>query len=117
VVRHRPCCLGVLQRGFRPAGGVRLAHPFQDSLVINVAVIFLIQAGALSYLVLTDATTCRRWARMAVGTKLVLLTNAILVLVGMVAFLIMEWGGELGQTSAGLRPLTALSQSVTARTA
>jgi trk system potassium uptake protein TrkH len=103
--------------GFDLRGAFVSLIPYQDSLVINGAVIFLIQAGALSYLVLADAATCRRWARLAVDSKLVLLTNAILLLFGMGAFLIVEWGGVLAGTSEGMRPLAALFQSVTARTA
>jgi trk system potassium uptake protein TrkH len=103
--------------GFDLRGAFVSFIPYQDSLVINVAVILLIQLGALSYLVLADAATCRRWARLAVDSKLVLLTNAILLLAGMTAFLVVEWNGALGQTSEGMRPLTALFQSVTARTA
>jgi trk system potassium uptake protein len=103
--------------GFDLQGAFVSFISYQDSLVINGAVILLIQAGALSYLVLADAVTCRRWARLAVDSKLVLLANAILLLAGMGAFLIIEGGGVLGQTSEGMRPLAALFQSVTARTA
>ena len=103
--------------GFDLQGGFVSLIPYQDSLVINVAIILLIQAGALSYLVLADVATGRRWARLAVDSKLVLLTNAILVLTGMAAFLTLEWGGVLGRTGDGLRPMSALFQSVTARTA
>jgi trk/ktr system potassium uptake protein len=103
--------------GFDLQGEFVSLIPYQDSLVINVAMILLIQAGALSYLVLSDAATCRRWARLAVDTKLVLLINTILLLVGMAVFLFVEWGGVLAGTSEGMRPLTALFQSATARSA
>jgi trk system potassium uptake protein len=77
----------------------------------------LIQAGALSYLVLADAATCRRWSRLAVDSKLVLLTNALLILAGVAAFLAIEWGAALAGRGDGGRVLTALFQSVTTRTA
>jgi trk system potassium uptake protein len=101
--------------GFDLQGEFVSLIPYQDSIVINVAVILLIQVGALSYLVLADAATCRRWARLAVDSKLVLLINAILLLVGMAVFMAVEWDGVLGRTSEGMRPLIALFQSVTAR--
>jgi trk system potassium uptake protein TrkH len=103
--------------GFDLQGDFVSLIPYQDALVINVVVMLLIQAGALSYLVLADVATCRRWRTLNLDSKLVLLTNAFLVLTGMAIFLVVEWGGVLANMSPGARPLAALFQSVTARTA
>jgi trk system potassium uptake protein TrkH len=103
--------------GFDLQGGFVSLIPYQDSLIINATIMLLIQAGALSYLVLADVVSSRRWRRLAVDSKLVLSVNAILLLGGTLAFLVIEWNGILTQVAPGLRPLVALFQSVTARTA
>lgn len=90
---------------------------YQDSLVINGAFIVLLQLGALSYIALADVATERRWSRFAVDTKLILAVNATLIVAGTLAFLISEWGGVLEQVRFGIRPLVALFQSVSGRTA
>lgn len=103
--------------GFDLQGEFASLVPYQDSVVVNGAVVVLIQAGALSYLVVADAARCRRWARLAVDSKLVLLANAILLLIGAAVFLTVEWGESLAGADAGTRPLSAVFQSVAARTA
>jgi trk system potassium uptake protein TrkH len=103
--------------GFDLHGGFVSLIPYQESLAVNATIMLLIQAGALSYLVLADAATCRRWSRLAVDSKLVLLTNALLILAGVAAFLAIEWGAALAGRGDGGRVLTALFQSVTTRTA
>lgn len=103
--------------GFDLQGGFVSLIPYQDSLAINATIMLLIQAGALSYLVLADVATSRSWRRLAVDSKLVLSVNALLLLGGTIAFLVIEWNGILAQIAPGLRPLAALFQSVTARTA
>jgi trk system potassium uptake protein TrkH len=103
--------------GFDLQGGFASLVPYQGSIVVNAAVILLIQAGALSYVVLADVATRRRWAALAVDSKLVLIANGVLLLAGAIAFLAAEWGRSLGQTAWEARPLAALFQSVAARTA
>ena len=77
----------------------------------------LIQAGALSYVVLADVAAKRHWAPLALDTKLVLMTNAVLLAGGGVLFLVVEWGAALAGFPVWTRPLGALFQSVAARTA
>ena len=102
--------------GFDLQGEFVSLIPYQDSLVINGAIMLLIQLGGLSYIALADAATCRRWTRLSVDTKLILLVNGVLVLAGAVAFAAIEWDRTL-QGTGDARPLVALFQSVTARTA
>lgn len=54
---------------------------------------------------------------LAVDTRLALVTNAVLVVVGTVAFLLVEWNAALGTASNITKPLTALVHSVSVRTA
>jgi trk system potassium uptake protein TrkH len=103
--------------GFDLQGDFVSLLPYQGSLVVNATVMLLIQAGALSYLIWADLATRRRWAKLAVDTKLVLVVNALLLAGGALAFLVIEWGGTLAGVAPGLRPVVALFQSVTARTA
>ncbi len=103
--------------GFDIFGQFRSLSTYHDSLWVNLTIMGLIQAGALSYIVLADVGAKRRWSTLSANSKLVLLFNAILLAVGIVAFLGAEWNGALADTHAPARPLVATFQSVTLRTA
>jgi len=103
--------------GFDLQGDFVSLIPYQTAIELNIVVMLLIQAGALSYVVLADAARRRRWSRFAVDTKLVLLLNSVLLLFGTIIFLTVEWEGSLATTADGWKPLVALFQSVSARTA
>jgi len=103
--------------GFDLMGGFRSMAPYETSPWINATLIVLIQAGALSYMVLHDAWTRKRWSRWSLDTKLVLLTNFILVALGAILFLMTEWHAALGHTPDIAKPMVAIFQSVSVRTA
>jgi trk system potassium uptake protein len=103
--------------GFDIRGQFQSLSEYRDSIWISVAIMILIQAGSLSYIVLADTAQKRSWARLATNSKIVLLFNAILLAVGFVMFLAVEWNGSLDDTAVRYRPMVALFQSVTARTA
>jgi trk system potassium uptake protein TrkH len=103
--------------GFDLQGGFTSLSGYRTSIPVNFTVMALIQAGSLSYMVLHDAWAERRWNRLALDTKLVLLVNAILLAAGAIGFLIIEWHSALTTTPAWARPMSALFQSVAARTA
>jgi trk system potassium uptake protein TrkH len=103
--------------GFDLFGQFRSLTAYQDSVWINLTIMALIQAGAFSYIVLADAAAKRRWSRLAVNSKVVLLFNAILLGVGFVSFLAAEWNGNLSDVNIWHRPLVAAFQSVSFRTA
>jgi trk system potassium uptake protein TrkH len=103
--------------GFDMQGGFLSLVPYHDSLAVNGAIILLVQLGGLSYIALADVASCRRWSRLSVDSKLILLVNGVLLLLGTVAFLAIEWDRTLQDTPDGVRPLVALFQSVSARTA
>lgn len=103
--------------GFDIRGQYRSLIEYQDSIWVSFVVMGLIQAGALSYIVLADTVKKRRWTELATNSKLVLLFNAVLILVGFVMFLGAEWNGALQDTAVPYRPLVALFQSVSPRTA
>lgn len=103
--------------GFDLQGGFRSMTGYQTSPWINITIIGLIQAGALSYMVLSDAFTERSWKRFNLNTKLVLLTNGALIAISSILFAIIEWRAALAGTPGWAKPMAAIFQSVSARTA
>ncbi|MEJ7900644.1 MAG: potassium transporter TrkG [Thermomicrobiales bacterium] len=103
--------------GFDLQGNFISLAGYAESTWINSVVILLIQAGALSYIVFNDIWTERRWARFALDVKLVLITNTILLVGGAALFLMLEWNYSMAPIEPWARPLTALFQSTSTRTA
>ncbi len=103
--------------GFDLQGGYQSMIGYQDSIWVNMTLIALIQAGALSYIVISDVWTKRAWKPLDLGTKLVVLTNAIFLAIGMVVFLALEWNDSMAGTPIWTKTLISLFQSVAARTA
>lgn len=103
--------------GFDLQGGFHSLVRYQDSPWINFTVMALIQAGALSYMVLSDAASKRSWRRIKFDTKLVLLANAVVLAVSTILFMITEWRAALVDSPGWAKPMVALFQSVSARTA
>ena len=103
--------------GFDLQGGFRSVSGYQDSIFVNVMLMILIQAGSLSYLFFADIAIRRRFARLALETKIILLMNALMLVLGASIFLGAEWNASLSGVPVVERPLVALFQSVSARTA
>lgn len=103
--------------GFDLQGNYQSMAAYADSIWVNVVLIILIQAGALSYIVLTDIWNTRRWQPLTLEAKLVLIANAVLLLGGMAAFMALEWSNSLATIDAWARPMAALFQSTSMRTA
>ncbi|MGH2561842.1 MAG: TrkH family potassium uptake protein [Thermomicrobiales bacterium] len=103
--------------GFDLQGGFASLQPYNTSVTVNVVIMLLIQAGALSFIVFEDISRKRRWSTLAIDTKLVLIVNAALLATAAIQIMIAEWQGALGDTPVAYRPLSALFQSVAARTA
>ncbi len=90
--------------------------PYNDDILLNVTVMVLIQAGALSYIVFHDLWEHRSWQRLGLDTKLILSVNGIALAGGAAVFLAAEWNASLAHTPEWARPMSALFQSVAART-
>ncbi len=103
--------------GFDLEGGFVSLAGYAESTWISGVVILLIQAGAISFVVFNDVATKRRWTNLALDTKLVLITNAVLLIGGAAFFLAVEWSASMAEIDPVARPLTALFQSTTTRTA
>ncbi len=88
-----------------------------ESFLFNSTMMILIQAGALSYLVLSEVAIKRRWTRWSLDTKLVVSGHLALLFGGAAIFAIAEWGTALSTVSPIHRPMAALFQSVSTRSA
>ncbi len=101
--------------GFDISGGFQSIQPAATDVWVNVTVMALIQAGALSYIVFADVSEQRSWRSLALDTKIVLAMNAVLLAGGALVFLTAEWGGALAGYTMGSKILASLFQSVAAR--
>lgn len=111
--------------GFDLIGGFRSLVPFNDEPVILLTVAVLIILGGISFAVVADlyenrrAIVQRRSLRLALDTRLVLLTTAGLLIFGTLALLFTEWTNPatFGTMNFEQRVLNAFFHSVAARTA
>ena len=94
---------------------------YRSDLLVNVAVMALIVTGGLGFPVLMEigraARQRRRTARLSLHSKVVLTTSGILLASGVLVFYGVEHANSLQDLPLGTQVLTALFQSVTARTA
>jgi len=99
---------------------------YADHTGVNLIVCLLIVMGGLGFVVVSDLWTYARWwmfdrrgkrPRLSAHSRLVLLMTAVLLVLGFVVFLTMEWGASMADAGWKKRMLTALFQSVTPRTA
>jgi trk system potassium uptake protein TrkH len=103
--------------GFDLGGGFVSLQPAATDIWVNLVFMALIQAGALSYIVFGDVARRRSWRSLALDTKIVLATNAVLLGGGALVFLAAEWGGALAGIPMGSKVLASLFQSTAARSA
>jgi trk system potassium uptake protein TrkH len=100
-------------------GGFASLNGFARDPLVFLPIGFLIFLGGLGVAIVGDVIDKRRWTRLALETKLVLATTAALLVAGTVALLAFEWGNPatLGALPEAQRPLNALFESVSFRTA
>lgn len=103
--------------GFDLLGGFRSLAEYNSSIWVNLVIMALIQAGSLSFMFFSDIRKERKWNRLALDTKLILVSNLTLIVVGATLFLTIEWNNGLASTPDWAKPMSALFQSVSARTA
>ena len=101
--------------GFDLTGGFQSMIPFAgDPIVLStLAVLFIL--GALGYGIVGDVLYRRRWTRLALETKVVLLASFALLGGGTIAILLLEWSNAatLGQLPPAERALNAAFMSAT----
>ncbi|ETX27926.1 TrkH family potassium uptake protein [Roseivivax isoporae] len=88
--------------------------------VVNVVVPVLFITGGLGFIVLSDLQRKRRWRRLGLHSKIMLVGTAVLIVFAWIMFAALEWTnpGTLGAIdSVGGRLMAAWFQAVTPRTA
>jgi trk system potassium uptake protein TrkH len=105
--------------GFDLTGDFRSLSAYAGDGGILVPIAVLIVLGGLGYAIVGDVLTKRRIRRWALETKLVVATTAVLVVAGAALIGVFEWGNPetLGALPESQRPLNALFESITLRTA
>ncbi|CAN5471519.1 TrkH family potassium uptake protein [soil metagenome] len=105
--------------GFDLIGDFQSLNGYADDPWILGPVGVLIVIGGLGYAIVGDVIGKRGWKRLALETKLVLATTVVLIIVGTLAIGAFEWENPatLGAMPEAQRPLNALFESVTLRTA
>jgi len=104
--------------GFTLTGGYRSLAPFAGDVVVNLVVAFLFIAGGLGFFVLAELTDRKR-LHLSLHSRIVIYISALLTLVGFIFILALEWSNPatLGALPPAGRPLAALFQSLSPRTA
>ncbi len=106
--------------GFDITGGGRSLMPYVDNPLVNFTIWTLIILGGLGFTVVIDMFFYRKNIRKwSLHTKLVLVISGLLLMIGFILYLLLEWGnaGTLGELSVPGKFLAAFFQSVTPRTA
>jgi trk system potassium uptake protein TrkH len=99
-------------------GGPSL-EPFNSDIPLLLITAALIIIGGLSYFVLADVASQRRFGRLRLDSKLVVIGSLGLLVLGAVVFLSTEWSrpSTIGSQSVGEKLSTGFFHSVTTRTA
>ncbi len=105
--------------GFDIMGNYTSLTSFVSDPLVNIVIIGLILIGGIGFSVIIDVATHRNYRKLSLHTKLVLVTSGMLLLVGFILFLAIEWNNPatLGELSIPHKILGASFQAVTPRTA
>ncbi len=103
--------------GFDLQGNFGSMNNHNESPVLLMTIAGLIQFGAISYMVVADVWKQRKWKPLQLDTKLVLITNFLLIFISAMLFLVVEWNSSMAHVEPAWKPLNAVFQGVAARTA
>ena len=94
-------------------------YPLRGDYLVNITIMSLVIIGGLGFMVTSEIYYKRHFKSISTHSKLVLFTNAGLILVGALGFFILESlkGGVLNNETIGDGVLISFFQSVSARTA
>ena len=108
---------GFCQAGFEILEGGIVSYAGDPT--VNLTLIYLIIAGGLGFPVLVNLYYYPRIRRLTLQSKLVLVTTAVLLVVGISSVALLEWTNPrtLGGEPFGTKVLMSLFQGVTPRTA
>lgn len=87
--------------------------------IVNLTIMLLIIIGGIGFYVWNDLYEHHRFRHLRLHTKLVLITTAVLIFGGALFICVFEWNNphSLGHLPVWARPMAALFESVTLRTA
>lgn len=106
--------------GFDPFGFENSITPYVADPIVNFLIMALIVLGGMGFSVILDVIHVRRWSRLTLHSRVVLLVTAFLILSGTLMICLLEWNNPLTLDN-GLNPaekvMAAGFQSVTLRTA
>jgi trk system potassium uptake protein TrkH len=90
-----------------------------DDVTVNLTITSLIILGGIGFSVMADIRENRRFSKLTLHTRLVLVTSAVLILFGMITILALEWDNPdtLQELTLKGKVLASYFQSVTPRTA
>lgn len=111
------CNAGFDLLGFLEPGSSLMA--FSTDPVVLITVMVLITIGGLGFFVWNDLLMHRKFRKLSVHTRLVLVISGVLLVAGAVLIALVEWNNPrtLGSLSTGDKWLMAFFQSCTTRTA
>ncbi len=100
-------------------GGYRSLADFVGDPLVLTTLGVLILLGSLGFAIVGDIVAKRRWRRLALETRVVVLTTLAILVVGTASFALFEWSnpGTLGSLPEAARPFNALFETTTLRTA
>lgn len=93
--------------------------PYREDPVVLLTLVCLVILGATGAIPVLTIARLRSWDRLPLDTKLIVAAMSALLLIGTVAFLLLEWGNEatLGSVDSAHRPLLALFHATMPRSA
>ncbi len=92
---------------------------YNDSTIAIVAICFLVVLGGLGFSVIIDILRHRSWKRLSLHTRLVIIISFLLLAIGTLLILVLEWNnpGTLKDMTLGDKVRAALFAAVVPRTA
>lgn len=105
--------------GFDLMGNYASLTKYVDNFIVNFVICLLIILGGLGFAVTSDLIFVRKFRKMSMHSKFVLVTTGILLIVGFVFFFIFEFNNPktMGNLPLHGKFLASMFQSVTPRTA
>lgn len=89
---------------------------YSEDPVISLTIPLLIILGGLGFVVIRDVYNNRRFSKLLLHSKVVLVITTVLVVGGTILFWLLEQGNTLAQLSPGGAVLASFYQAVTTRT-
>jgi trk system potassium uptake protein TrkH len=95
------------------------ATAYVDDIVVNLVITSLIILGGIGFTVIADVWTNRRFSKLSLHAKVVLITSVLLIIFGAIVIFLLEYSNPdtLGNLSWKGKILGSYFQSVTTRTA